>query len=208
MKEIVTPIFSSPLIHLADIGLDPTNLQKIVSEIPFYATGKNGDEGTYISQDQYLLNNLPEEKEHFLKIFNSIKNYHLKYENTEFKITTSWATCKKPGYPISKYHCHKNSMFSAVYYLGDDPEEYLPPLLFENFQSPNCFQVTPTEYNLVNATQWVVSPRAGELVIFPSYLFHAIGTSENTNNRHSIAMNFFPIGEIGTEDSRISVSLN
>ena len=68
MKEIVTPIFPSPLIHLADIGLDPTNLQKIVSEIPFYATGKNRDEGTYISQDQYLLNNLPEEKEHFLKM--------------------------------------------------------------------------------------------------------------------------------------------
>src|SRR5210317_1049569 len=73
---------------------------------------------TEISKNSNILKEMPEIETIILK---SLKNYTyniLKYNN-DFKITTSWFT-KTEQNQFSIMHNHANSMFSAVYYFGNN----------------------------------------------------------------------------------------
>jgi hypothetical protein len=70
----------------------------------------------YVSTTFNILDNYPELKMDVMEVFNFYKNDILKYESTEFKITTSWLTKVRPG-GMSHYHNHKNCMYSGVLYL-------------------------------------------------------------------------------------------
>ena len=155
---------------------------------------------TEISKNSNIIKEMPEIESIILK---SLKNYTcnvLKYNN-DFKITTSWFT-KTEQNQFSIMHNHANSMFSAVYYFGNNINSEIK---FER-KSLSMWELTPTEHNEFNCGTDVMSIENGTIIIFPSYLPHQVLEHNDNSIRKSLAINFIPVGEIGTGNGSSSIT--
>lgn len=143
-------------------------------------------------------------KKYFKKIkekikdeFYKFKNNYLKYDNTDFKITTSWLTKSEKG-EYSHLHKHKNSIYSGILYLQVDDNS--GDICFEN-QYTNTFYILPKEDNIYNANEYLIKPKNNMIIFFPSDIHHRILENKSNIIRYSIAFNLMPIGQIGKTDS-------
>ena len=193
---VIYPLFSSP-VYLRKIKVD---LEKIFSLINNDFV-KSGDKTTAsvsnitkASSDKLVLN---KSKWKFLKkiIDNEVNLYTsniLKFKN-KFKLTTSWFTKSEPG-EESNFHNHQNSMLSAVLYLRS--EKNSGSITFHNFLDQNLFFLKAKEWTIYNSRAWTFEPLSGEILIFPSYLFHKVCRNESKITRYSLACNYMPVGDI------------
>ena len=133
------------------------------------------------------------------KVFNEYKNKILRYENVNFRITTSWFTKTEYGQK-SDFHKHSNCMFSAVFYINQPTNS--ATITFKIFEDKS-FLITPVEWNIYNATGWTFNPKKHDLLIFPSETYHKIDKHLSNEERYSLALNFLPIGKIGESDSEL-----
>ena len=132
--------------------------------------------------------------------FNTFKNEVLRYEKTEFVMTTSWMTYTPPGFATS-YHNHRNSMWSGVFYFGNE-EGKSTGIRFADFQNRmNGFFVEPTEDNEWNCLSWDWYPKNNSVLFFPSMTPHTLLKNKAKQTRYSIAFNLMPIGLCGMGDS-------
>jgi len=129
--------------------------------------------------------------------FNNFKNNYLKYENTSFKITTSWLTKSKKG-ESSRIHKHRNSMYSGILYLQVD--DLSGDISFENHYT-DSFNIIPTKYNIYNSEEYLIKPKNNMIIFFPSDTHHRILENKSNNTRYSIAFNLMPSTKIGEVDS-------
>lgn len=200
MNEVrVYPIFPS-LVAIAKVNPSVLKTRDVLSKVVFNDTQSLGSTKSFSSKLN-ILDSFPKQKKILSDVFNEYKNDSLKLDETNFVLTTSWITKTSPG-GYSQFHNHKNSVFSAVYYFdeisGGDIE-------FESYGIfPNQIMLNdPSEWTLYNATRHTVEPHKGEMIIFPSYLYHRITENTSLHDRYSLAFNFFPIGAIGSKDSYI-----
>ena len=96
---------------------------------------------TEISKNSQLLKEMPEIKSAMLVSLKKYTTNVLKYKN-DFKVTTSWFT-KTEQNQFSIMHNHANSMFSAVYYFGNNINSKIK---FEK-KSLSMWELTPTDHN-------------------------------------------------------------
>ena len=130
-------------------------------------------------------------KESIFNSFNKFKDNVLKYNNTKFVMTTSWLTCTKPGFG-STIHNHNNSMWSGVFYFGNE-EGKSTGIEFADFANKmNGFVVTPTEYNDWNCSSYDYYPKNNSVIFFPSQTPHSVKKNKSKQNRYSIAFNLMP----------------
>lgn len=207
MKEnVLIPLFSTPLvIYIIDEEVD---MLKSMDDIPFipirdHNTSKLSP--TYISKNTKILDDFQNLKKVVEKYFNHYKNDVMKYENTEFEMTTSWVT-KTIKDSMSHYHNHKNSVFSGVLYLSDSDEDTAPIEFLKSDSNSNIF-IKPEEYNVYNSPEYKLYPQKNMLLFFPSNLMHRIGFHQSSKERYSISFNFFPVGELGEDDSLINFDI-
>lgn len=108
----------------------------------------------------------------------------LKYVGRPWKIHSAWSVKLGKG-GNHKNHYHSNGWFSAVYYL-DLPE-------FDNDEGALTIGEPAKELQLNLKKHKSIAPKVGNLVIFPSYMWH--GTTPFTNNgyRMTIAFDIVPI---------------
>ena len=154
---------------------------------------------TEISKNSQLLKEMPEIE---VAILTSLKKYTsnvLKYKN-DFKVTTSWFT-KTEKNQFSIMHNHANSMFSAVYYFGNNVNS---EIRFEK-KSMSMWEIKPTEHNEFNCDTDTMVIENGTIIIFPSYLPHQVVEHKDNVTRKSLAVNFIPVGEIGTGNGSMSI---
>ena len=170
-------------------------------------------EADRILQGQYhLLNNgsLSDEKvwvldeppfSNFKKILQSHVDVYakeiFKYTDCEVYITTSWLNIN-PTNSYHNLHTHTNSIFSGVYYIT------LPPgAPFLSFTSPRrpALAIVPEEWNEHNSPYWTLEVTEGELVIFPSEVFHEVLTNFSNTTRISLAFNTFVKGAVGEKST-------
>ena len=154
---------------------------------------------TEISKNSQLLKEMPEIE---VAILTSLKKYTsnvLKYKNN-FKVTTSWFT-KTEKNQFSIMHNHANSMFSAVYYFGNNVNS---EIRFEK-KSMSMWEIKPTEHNEFNCDTDTMVIENGTIIIFPSYLPHQVVEHKDNVTRKSLAVNFIPVGEIGTGNGSMSI---
>ena len=123
--------------------------------------------------------------------------------NVKMKITQSWFNYTNPGEYHHK-HNHANSFISAVFYPLCDEEK--DRIYFYNPNSP-MLVIDTDEYNIWNSQSWWFTTRPGDLIIFPSNLTHSVPTTQSEKTRISLALNTFPVGEIGSSDSLTSLTL-
>jgi uncharacterized protein (TIGR02466 family) len=157
------------------------------------------EKDSYASTNRNVLNNkyLKKVKKKIEDEFYNFKNNYLKYNSTDFKITTSWLTKSEKG-GSSHLHKHKNSIYSGVLYLQVD--DISGDICFEN-QYTNSFYIIPTEDNIYNSNEYLIKPTNNMIIFFPSDIHHRILENKSDNTRYSIAFNLMPSSKIGKTDS-------
>ena len=120
-----------------------------------------------------------------------IKEYlsHVLHLNQNIKITTSWWTkVNDKNYWDLHYHNHPNSWFSAVFYFEDNCE-------IDFAREESSISVIPEFCTELTSTVFNMELNAGDLLIFPSGVLHKAKFAGT--NRHSLAINFMPVGLVG-----------
>lgn len=197
------PLFSSLLFTInLEENLDDF-YDKFKNEYDFV---ENTSHRTSSTTSKNILNDNLELKEIILNYFNLYKDNILKYESTDFEITTSWVTKTLEG-GRSNVHNHNNCCFSGILYF--DTIENGGELRFaDTGLTPSSFLLnTPSEYNIYNSQSWKISPQKNMVVFFPSYLYHQIETHNSNIIRYSLAFNMMPVNTFGSYDSSVNLKV-
>ena len=200
--ENIIPLFPTPL-YSTNIGVD--------YDIPLNITLKldQRDNGGGISLDQeYLLKTKSLKK----RIDKEIEIYLRKYlrlkTNVELKHQCSWVLIHKKG-DFSPKHFHSNSWLSGIYYYKVNPNS--GKVVFNNTPPYGwtCSLMDPVteveDFNLLNSNQYWISPKEGDLFLFPSHLNHHSKPNDSDDDRICISLNYTLHGTWGVNTSRISI---
>lgn len=198
---IIIPIFPTTITQ-SNIGeyVVDQNLLNDIQKDCHINTG-----GNCYSKNQQILN-LTEFANLKMLLLQEVNNYFndiLKSPKTVVPyITTSWMNFNTKGQQHHP-HQHPNSMLSGVFYLNVDSSDCI---MFTK-SSSNQIVVKPTEYTVFNSDSWSIPVSLGDVVLFPSSLFHAVPPVTHDSTRISIAFNVFIKGEIGEESESTYLSL-
>lgn len=118
--------------------------------------------------------------------------------DVKLRITQSWLNYTEPG-QYHHRHAHPNSVLSAVFYVDADPE--VDKIFFYTDQSYKQIVFKSKEWNLFNSESWWLPVKSGDLFVFPSSFVHSVEVKSGKNTRISLALNTFPVGYIGDDDS-------
>lgn len=195
MNNIV-PLFSVPL-YVANLPQPSIEEYSYIQSIKYRRMAvNNGD----ISLDNYILEN---------DIFSNLKNHILNRMNLyfhdvlsikkdyEFYITNSWITKHHKG-DFAQRHAHQNSLFSGTFYLdipSDDESKFT--LIGDKGRHlfPNTIKPNYKDYNIFNSESWSLTPKTGDLYIFPSCLEHETTKMTSESFRYCLAFNIFVKGK-------------
>ncbi len=112
--------------------------------------------------------------------------------------TNAWANVNRKGHG-NEFHTHPGAFWSGVYYV-DDGGIGEDPSLGGEFEMQDPRGVAPAMYAPLLAfnvpgghsagASELISPRSGQMVLFPSWLLHAVRPYLGDRQRISIAFNF------------------
>ena len=123
----------------------------------------------------------------------------------EVYLTNSWKNLTSQN-EQHIMHNHTNSVISGVLYIKSS---YIQPTIsFHRMQPPYLLSWEPTEFNTFNSMEWTVPVEDGDIIIFPSTLFHYVKPNISNKDRISIAFNTFARGHIKTESAGADLILN
>jgi uncharacterized protein (TIGR02466 family) len=124
--------------------------------------------------------------------------------DVKLRITQSWLNYTEPGQYHHK-HAHPNSVLSAVFYVDADPE--VDKIYFYSTRTYKQISFKPRDWNLFNSESWWLPVSSGDLVVFPSHFEHSVEVKSGNNTRISLALNTFPVGYVGDDDSLTGLHL-
>ena len=196
MSYEVESLFSIPLFK--------TNYGKISPEerrtVDKYVMDLQQNTFNYTSNERYILDKDFPELRKFIdqSIVSYVEEviYGEEYdrEKISFDITQSWINLTQPG-GNHHIHCHRNSVFSGVFYIQVNEE--VDGITFRNNIPEQTIALEPTKYNRYNSPQWRVLVKEGDLLMFPSHLYHSVDVVMTPIPRISLSFNVFPRGTIG-----------
>tara|TARA_B100000287_G_C20344035_1_gene667028 strand:+ start:68 stop:691 length:624 start_codon:yes stop_codon:yes gene_type:complete len=200
----IHPLFPKVVAHtkIDLLHVEQKQLDDLYDTVPFCKTRPFDKENVVeMSESLDIMTDLPFLKSKVLDTFNNFKNKMMRYETTNFKMTTSWFTKTAQG-QYNGFHKHGNQDYSMVYYFSNsEPVE----ITFEDFNPGHNREITCTELNQLNRGDWTFEMKNNELIIFPSEVYHKIQPFTGEGVRKSIAMNLTATGEFGFGDSKINV---
>tara|TARA_B100001989_G_scaffold4199_1_gene2853 strand:+ start:154 stop:765 length:612 start_codon:yes stop_codon:yes gene_type:complete len=116
---------------------------------------------------------------------------------TELYITQSWLNTIGFGGGLSAHH-HPNSIISGVWY----PEITMgqtPSIHFCNFQKSSNILLNVDDNNLYNSDTMYAPIQSGNLILFPSNLYHGVKPNTTDKNRYSLSFNTWTHSDLGSE---------
>ena len=120
----------------------------------------------------------------------------------EYSIFTSWLTYTTSTFRHGFDHMHCNSFISGIVYLTNN----CSPILFRHPMPWRWSSGAPdTNKGTLASNQFSLTPKKGDIVIFPSHVHHIILPHKNPEPRCSIAFNVIPTGKYGRHDSTINL---
>jgi len=210
-KVDMLDMFSIPLIH-CELDEDTSELRQCTDYVlntnqvdvdEYKIFQKSGLKET-IDFEFRVLEQFPKMKQMFTHISNRLIKEGLNYDN-KLEISSSWFTKTHKG-EQSPMHDHKNCVFSAVYYYGDYDDK-VGNLIFKNpIVNLTSYRLNVDKSNRFNTYDIEITPQAGSLLIFPSYVSHKIDVHKSEIPRLSLAFNMVPVGQYGIGDSQADTS--
>jgi hypothetical protein len=186
---VVEPIFATPLAMLNIVG-DPSLTEEKAKEFNWDIT-----DGVGITPGYNLLKDYPLLEEQLLEAFSFLKNNWLGMSGVDFSIVSSWMTMVEPN-AIGNNHRHYNSMFTGVYYPFAG--EYSPLDISRTGLEPNSFLVPRDQDSIFTMASCSIQPYQSLVLFFPSHIMHRITRNRGEVNRHSVAFNLYPCGDLNT----------
>ena len=187
-----------------------TNIQRQFTEDEIDFFNKTVDEkyqniGNWTSKNKNVLDDtsmadLKNFIEENLEIF-LIKTYNPK-NNVKLKITQSWINLTEQGQFHHK-HAHSNSFLSGTMYLMANKET--DKIYFHN-EVYHRLYLEAKEFNWFNSDQWWYAVGPGDLIIFPSSVFHSVEELKS-DRRISLSFNAFLKGDIGGTEGLNALNL-
>jgi uncharacterized protein (TIGR02466 family) len=122
-------------------------------------------------------------------------------DHIEFYITNSWCTQHLRG-DFGERHTHSNSLISGVLYVDCEPLTG-DIRFFKDFNLqtlwPGAVDLDCSNFNEINSKYWAVTPRVGDILLFPSSLAHGAQANQTDSARHCVAFNLFARGQLGAQ---------
>jgi len=112
--------------------------------------------------------------------------YGLDFGNHPPRITECWVNVYGQG-DSQEAHNHSNSVISGIYYVA--VPEGCGELLFHSPMSDSMLEPPTTAPNNINTPMVALKPKAGEMVMFRSWLRHSVKPTRGKEERISIAFN-------------------
>ena len=192
-----TPVFCN------NIDIDVDTKEFLLNSSFERMTSNNGN----MSENPFILDN--EVCKDFVdKLFCQLELFadsYLRIDDSHFEwyMQNSWVVEHNPN-DFGHAHHHANSLISGVYYL-DVPEHSGDITFHKPAGLTNIFHVSTDipykEYTPINCGTWSITPREGDIILFPSHLLHSIGENATNKLRYSLAFNFHIKGSLGSKDS-------
>jgi len=187
-----------------NIGVDEDIKDFLINQEFELMPSKNGS----FTKDRYILNrdDCKDLKEKIFKALNYyVREYLTVQKDINFYLQNSWVNMHKTD-DSGQSHIHANSLISGVYYIQtfEDSGNII-------FHKPdgytNLFHTSTNirfeKYDNHNADRFIIKPKDGTLLFFPSHLLHSIEKNLNKQKRYSMGFNFFAEGELYSRDSNI-----
>tara|TARA_Y100001963_G_scaffold81922_1_gene113647 strand:- start:188 stop:793 length:606 start_codon:yes stop_codon:yes gene_type:complete len=200
--ENVVSLFPTPL-YLTNIGVD----YDIPLDILFKLDQRDSGGGISVDQE-YLLKTKSLKKSIDKEIEIYLRKYLRLKTTVGLKHQCSWILVHQKG-DFSPNHYHRNSWLSGIYYYkvnsNSGQVEFIntPPFGW------TCSSMDPVDevedFNIMNSHEYVITPREGDLFLFPSHLVHKSYPNESDDDRICISFNYTLHGTWGVPTSIISI---
>jgi uncharacterized protein (TIGR02466 family) len=119
-------------------------------------------------------------------------------DSIKLGITQSWLNYTNPG-GFHHAHYHPNSVVSGVIYIQADNE--LDEIQFQQ-DAAKMWHVDNDRSNEFNSNQYHVPVKTGDVVLFPSQMYHGVPELKGQLPRISLAFNSFFTGRLGFPDDK------
>jgi len=162
--------------------------------------------GNSSSDNNYILNNT--ELKHLKQELDFIViDYYKKVislnDNASPYITQSWLNWTTEN-EFHHRHSHPNSIVSGVLYINADENYDKIDFFNDRYEQ---FHIKEKETNVFNGKNATLKVSNGLVVLFPSYVQHAVNIKQGNNVRISLAFNTFIKGIIGFDKALTELKL-
>ena len=129
----------------------------------------------------------------FAKIFKEfckkviINEMGWKYDSNKVKMAVMWSIINKKG-SFNIQHNHPNAYLSSAYYVRH-PEKSGSIKFFDPREQKNIRYPKIKNYTDISAVITEITPKEGDLLIFPSYLYHSVGENLSEDDRIIVSFN-------------------
>jgi uncharacterized protein (TIGR02466 family) len=186
-EKALWPLFSKPIFKTSvDVsGID-------LSKIEWTENYNN-----WISKSQNILEH-PDLEPIAQVVFDGVCEYFYGImranQKAEIAITESWLNKTEKG-QIHHRHYHPNSIFSAIVYLQTEGETGQTKFITSEYQT---LEYDIDESNLYNSKSWSVTPKVGDMLVFPSSVEHMVTEYQGNTPRITLSFNTFLRGQINS----------
>jgi uncharacterized protein (TIGR02466 family) len=165
----------------------------------------DAQEFTFVTPDN--IQTLPEMKELsdlILKESEQILDAY-KIKRDSHYITNMWANITHPNHR-HHMHIHPNCLFSGILYVKA-PKNCGPTIFGDPRLNARMIEPSYTEMNIHNTSVFMVAAEKGRMLMWPSYLAHAVenGTAIEDEDRIVVAFNIMIRGLIDRRTARLEL---
>ena len=164
------------------------------------------EETTYITPDDIqTLDEMKELSDLIMKECEQILNF-LRVKRDSHYITNMWANITHPNHR-HPMHIHPNCLLSGILYLKT-PKNCGPTTFVDPRPAARMIHPTFIDLNAYNSDVFVVTPEKGRMLIWPSFLPHAVenGKADESEDRIVLAFNIMIRGTIDKKTARLELA--
>ena len=120
-------------------------------------------------------------------------------------ITQSWINYTETN-QFHHRHFHPTSYASGVFYI-DAKKEVDSIIFYRPGGTQKTIDLNVTRYNHFNSLSWGYSVQTGDVVLFPSSLYHGVQKKKGPHTRISLSFNVFVKGTLGNKKGLTELTL-